>query len=206
MAVGDLQSKYDFAQLFSAYVAFAGDLRKAAAVCNVPYSVAQAAAEREHWQQKLPDFALAGPSGAPGSLELQQQINRAVNYIQAHRLRSIIDRVVTRLAAMDTDQLIELLTRTTRAGAEFTARPLTDLVKAAEACQNMTMRALGDSSTNPDESSSGSKVGLLVMRAMDAADQVGISSVDIVRAEFSPAKAAPPRISDTSEKAPHEGG
>lgn len=179
--------KIDVSQLFSAYVAFAGDLRKAAAACNVPVAAAEAVAIRERWAEKLPDYALADPgaASAAGTLDLQRQINRAVNYIQAHRLRSIVDRVVLYLAAQPTESLLELLSRRHKQGRELNVRPLADLVKAAEVCQMMTMRALGDLPDAGAQPTASSSVGLLVMNAMKAAETVGLSSTDLVRAEFS---------------------
>jgi hypothetical protein len=62
------------------------------------------------------------------------------------------------------------------------------LVKAAEACQQMSARALGDTvAERPDDpGQKGSSIALQVMKAMNAADSSGLSSVELVRKQLNP--------------------
>ena len=81
---------------------------------------------------------------------------------------------------------MSLLTKRGKDSSEFSARPLTDLVKAAETCQLMTQRALGDTAVERPERNGdkGSDVALRVMKAMEAADAAGLNSIEIVRNEL----------------------
>ena len=74
----------------------------------------------------------------------EKEVNRAHSYVQAQRLRKLIDRTVDYLEA-NPEQLAQALVSTTKEGEPvFSAKPLVELTKAAEAAHNMAYRALGD--------------------------------------------------------------
>lgn len=175
----------DVAQIFQTYVTFGGDVDKTAAATGISREAVRQLVAAEKWKDKISEW-MELREGDPRDLQIQ--INRAVNYVQAHRLRAVIDRVIAHIATLDEEKLTELLTKTTKDGSEFVTRPITDLVKAAEACQAMSARALGDTAAErPDDpGSKGSSVALQVMRAMNAADASGLSSVEVVRKELAP--------------------
>ena len=177
----------DVSQVFQTFITFGGDVeRTALAVGMQPVDVRNLAAQ-ERWADKL---SLWNEFQTGDKKDLQIQINRAVNYVQAHRMRSIIDKIITELSAKDGKGLIELLTEVHNgeksSSEKFSARAITDLVKGAEACQLMTQRALGDSNAagSGENSTDGSSIAISVMRAMAAADQLGIDSVAVVRKQL----------------------
>jgi hypothetical protein len=187
----------DVSQIFQTYMAFGGDVDKTAVACNEDPETIAALANSENWKAKIAQLSKLTDGN---SNELQVQINRAVNYVQAHRIRSIIDKVIGQLTEKDGKELIDLCTKVGKNGeAEFSARPLADLVKAAEACQAMTQRALGDTAAErPEEngkSAKGSSISLQVMAAMNAADAAGMNSVEVVRKELA-APVAPLAMGD----------
>lgn len=183
------KNNIDVSQVFQTYIALAGDAGKTAVALHIDRATVEALAKEENWVIKAKEWnELRTGEGA------DIKINRTLNYVQGQRLRSILDRLITRLFNLPREELATLLTRTSRGGKEFSARPLTDLVKAAEACQLMIQRALGDTAAErpADERRGqlGSNLALKVMEAMNAADKAGLDSVGIVREEFKPAQAA----------------
>lgn len=179
----------DVSQIFQTYITFGGDVDKTAVALDIDPRTIRDLERAENWPAKVEEWNKLR-EGDPRDVQIQ--INRAVNYVQAHRLRQILDRVVSHLNEKPVEELVDLLTKTTKAGSEFTARPLTDLTKAIESCQLMTQRALGDTvAERPEESpdKGGSRVALQVMAAMNAADSLGLDSVAVVRKELAaPAK------------------
>jgi hypothetical protein len=187
----------DVSQVFQTYITLGGDVERTAIVLNLDLITVKALATSENWEAKAAGWRKAGD----GELkDTQIQFNRAVNYVQSHRLRSIVDAITTQLALKRPEELIDLLTKTSKNGSEFSARPLADLVKAAETCQAMTQRALGDTVAERPESDGdkpGSRMAILVMNAMNAADKLGLDSAAVVREQLAP----PPKpLSDGNAK------
>lgn len=175
----------DVSQIFQTFIAFCGDVDKTAVALNIDPIVIKDLARAEGWAKKIDEWTKLR-EGDPRDAQIQ--INRAVNYVQAHRLRSILDKVVSQLKDKEAAALVDLLTRTGKAGTEFSARPLADLAKAIECCQLMTQRALGDTEAErPDAGETGkrgSSVALLVMNAMNADDDLKADSVGVVREQL----------------------
>lgn len=180
----------DVAQIFQTFITFCGDVDKTAVALNLDRETIAQLAHAENWTQKVGEWS-ALREGDPRDLQIQ--INRAVNYVQAHRARALLDKVIGFLSEGDAAALVDRLTINTKNGPEFKTRALTDLVKAMEACQLMTTRALGDTVDERPEDSNGNKgssVALLVMNAMNAADEHGLDSVQVVKKQL----AGPPKI------------
>ena len=185
------KNELDVSSIFEHYLTFGGDSDKTAIALNLdPQDVRQLAIV-ERWSEKVERWNQVRQEG---SKDVQIQINRAVNYVQAHRMRSILDKLVTELSAKDSTELVELLTTHNAHGSTFNTRALTDLVKGLEACQAMTARAIGDTADErPDESKTqrGSAIALKVMQAMSAADRLGIDSAAVVKEELNAPPPAP---------------
>lgn len=182
----------DVSQIFQTYIAFGGDVERTAVALDMDRQDILNLAKVENWAAKVEEWTKLR-EGDPRDVQIQ--INRAVNYVQAHRLRGVIDSVVSHLAKLSPEQLISKLTESTEKTSKFSARPLADLVKAAEACQQMTARALGDTAGERPESSAGTKgsnIALQVLNAMNAADALGLNSVDVVREQLAPPPAIKP--------------
>lgn len=182
----------DVSSIFEHYITFGGDALKTAAALNLDPQDVQQLAIVERWADKVERWNQIRQGD---SQDVQVQINRAVNFVQSHRMRSILDKLVTELSTKEASELIEMLTTHSAHGSSFSTRALTDLVKGLEACQAMTQRALGDTADErPDSSKTqkGSSIALLVMKAMSASEQMGVDSVDVVKKQLEiPAHAAP---------------
>lgn len=179
------KNELDVAKIFLTYTAFQGDAAKTAVTLDMAIEDVKSLAVSEDWNSKLESLnKLSGDSK-----EVQVQLNRAVNYVQAHRVRSILDRVISQLSLSTGEELVDLLTVSGGEGrsAELKTRALTDLVKAIETAQLMTQRALGDTAAErvpEDDNKPGSAIALQVLRAMNAADQLGVDSAEVVRKQI----------------------
>jgi hypothetical protein len=189
----------DVIQVFTTWVAFMGDADKTAVALDLDPVFIKNLATIENWQAKLKawnDISTGDPR------EVQVQINRAINFVQAHRLRTVLDKVTGKLHAMTPDQLIEALTVPTKYGSEVKTRALTDLVKAAETVQLMSCRALGDTvgeRPGDEGKTKGSEIMLSVAKAMQAADSIGLDSAEVIRKQLA-IEATPP--TNPNEKLP----
>lgn len=144
--------KLDRQQAFLLYATFCGDVERTAHALNVEPLVILRAAEEEGWNVKLQPIIALKRSTRPGDVE--RAINRALNFVQAHRFRLFLERIIQRFADMDSDQLEELLFPMssiglpTRPDAEITKRLSTrafaDLASALEKAQALTYMALND--------------------------------------------------------------
>jgi hypothetical protein len=189
------KNKLDVVQIFEAYVTFGGNAAKTAAACNVESTTVEALAKAEGWHATVERWNVLGISDVR---EVQVQINRAVNYVQASRLRSLLDKVIRHLGEGDADALVNRLTVETAHGAKFGTRPLTDLVKAAEAVQLMSQRALGDvpAETPEKDARKGSSIALGVMAALDAANSdLSLDSTEVVKKQLAAPHDSSPRTS-----------
>lgn len=177
----DVQAPIDGAKAFLLYLAFSGNLEQTAVAMDAPLAVLKELALREQWAAKMSELGRS-PDGGPAE---QQLVNRTVNYVQAHRMRSVLDTVLEHVR----DELTteegkkRILMSPGKEGDTFSVRAITDLAKAMEACHAMTERALGT-----PEAAGGKKgaedVFLSVMKAMNAAEGVGLSSAEVVRAQL----------------------
>ena len=172
----------DPVQIFLTYMNFAGNVDQTAAVLQVDVSVVESLSAAGNWPSKIKELLKLGEGKEPREYKLS--INRAIGYVQADRLRRLIDRVLTTISARDDDQILALLTTTGPKGDSFSTRPLTDLVKAAAEAQLMTRLALGDVGAGElaEDAKDGSSIALSVMRAMQAAGELEVPAAPIVRA------------------------
>lgn len=185
------KNNLDVASIFEHFIVFGGDVNKTAVALDLDPQDVQQLATGEKWSEKVERWNVLRQGD---SQDMQVQLNRAVNYVQSHRMRSILDKLVSHLSTKTAEEIVDILTTNTTHGANFSTRALTDLVKGIEACQAMTQRALGDTAAErPDPSSGqkGSSIALLVMNAMSAADSIGLDSVGVVKAQLN----APPKVS-----------
>ena len=183
----------DQVSAFFAFTHFGGDEVRTAHTLGVEPAEIEALAIRHGWRQKL---ALVTAKGRSTS-EVQRETNRAVNMVQAHRLRNLVDRVLTDLEGKE--DLIAELTVTTKNGSYLDMKPLHQLVQAAAVAQEMTYRASGDTDRvkdprDADASEGGAELGKAVLDALTVADsRPGLSSVALVRKQLEAPKDAPGR-------------
>ena len=125
------------------YAAFSGDIEKAAISSKVPASVIRSLEHDFNWVAKLKRLK----TGA-GESEAEKVANRAVSYLQAQRMREVIENAL-RLVE-DEEALIRALVKfkLTKEGevehVECTSKTLLELAKALESVHAMCYRALGD--------------------------------------------------------------
>ena len=178
----------DTVQVFETYLTFGGDAPRTALACGLTRQELQGMVNAGGWDAKVKDWTtIKEGSTADESVK----ISRAVSFVQAHRLRGLVDKVVTKLSALEPDELMDLMCSKTRRDGEtlttFSAKPLAELCKAAELAQGMAARALGDTTAErPTEqgNAKGSSIALLVQQAMTAADSLGVSSLEVVKEQL----------------------
>lgn len=179
------KNRLDTVKIFEAYVTFQGNETKTAIACDIHPDVVHSLALSENWPDKVENWSKL-TEGDPRTLQVQ--INRAINYVQATRLRSLLDKVIQHLGEGSAEELIVKLTVETAHGPQFKTRCLTDLVKAAESAQLMTQRALGDvPQERPEEAGErkGSSLGLSVLAALNAAEtDLKLDSTAVVKKQL----------------------
>lgn len=133
----------DQARAWMCYASFSGDVDKAAIASKVPADIIRSLEHDFDWVSKLKKLK----SGA-GVSDAEKTANRAVNYLQAQRLRDVLEESLRMLESPE--ELVKALVKFkyTKEGeveyVESTAKTLLDLTKALESVQNMSYRALGD--------------------------------------------------------------
>lgn len=135
-------------QAFLLYASFCGDVERTAHAINVAPTAVIDMAESGKWNEKLKSIIALKRSAAPGDLE--RGINRALNFVQAHRYRLFLERVINRLTDMTPAEfegyllVDEFNPKTGQTKSSINARPLADLASALEKCSAMSYQALSD--------------------------------------------------------------
>lgn len=148
MRMAEAEIVMDREQAFLLYANFCGDLERTAHALNVrPVDVLKAA-EELGWNEKLAAILKLKKSARPGDIE--RGINRAQNFVQAHKFRMFVDRVIRRLTAMNEAEFMEYVfegkTKEGETISKLSTRALADLASAMEKCQAMSYQALCDTS------------------------------------------------------------
>lgn len=133
----------DQARAWMCYAAFSGDIEKTAIASKVPLSAIQALEHDFNWPAKLKRLK----TGA-GESDAERVANRAINYLQAQRMREVMERTLKLVE--DPEELIKVLVKFKFAEEgdltkiDVNPKAILDLSKALETVQNMSYRALGD--------------------------------------------------------------
>lgn len=133
---------------FLLYAAFTGDLERTAHALGIRTIDVLNIANEDHWGEKLKGILDLKKTGKPGDIE--RAMNRALNFVQAHRMRLIIERAIRKLSSMTDEELEEYLFTDQTSGDKpmtvkrLTTRPLADLAAAIEKCHAMSYAALND--------------------------------------------------------------
>jgi hypothetical protein len=156
-AMADDPIKVDANYVFQLYATFCGDVERTAAACGLqPIDVLQMARD-DDWQLKLASIIKLKKSGRPGDVE--RAISRAMNFVQAHRMRLFLDRVVSKLTGFSEEELLKYMMTTTVKTAKdgtvsettaLNARPFADLTASLEKVHHMLYMALADSTAERD--------------------------------------------------------
>lgn len=137
----------DRSQCFLLFATFAGDAVRTAAALGISPVAVLRVAEEEGWLTRLAPIIELSRSQRPGDWE--RACNRATNFVQAHRMRLILDRTVKRLTDMTAEELEDLIEEkhTNKDGSvtvKLSTRALADLASAIEKVQAATYQSLGD--------------------------------------------------------------
>jgi hypothetical protein len=180
--------KLDVSQVFLTYTALVGDVAKTAVALDLDPEIVDQLARDEGWNSKLQRVCLMSKGGKPGDFERAQ--NRALCFVQGHRLRTLLDGLLVRLQDLTPEQLADELTVTGAKGARhISARFVADLAAAAEKAHGLTYAALGDTAgerahrDSPDEEMNASALHAAVLSALSAPN-VGCKSADVLVREL----------------------
>lgn len=142
---------------FMLYAIFCGDSIRTAHALNTKPEIVAAISLQDGWDKKLEPIINLNKSAKPGDVE--RAVNRAMNFVQAHKCRMFFERVLNQMCGMTVPELEAFLfPKTGKRGSDeviveqrFTTRSLADMASALEKCHMMTYMALGDSSTERKE-------------------------------------------------------
>ena len=177
----------DPAEVFAVYLQQGANAQRTALTLKIPVSRVEDLVKLHRWDVKVKEYTGGIENPTLEDFQRGQRgLNRAVNYIQAHRLRDLVDRIVRKLN--DQDTLEEYTTIRTKDGFRRDLKPIRELAEAARTAQELSYRALGDSmdvSVTDDQTAAkdGKDLQLALIQAMDAADRnPKTSSTELVRA------------------------
>lgn len=156
-------------QAFLLYTLFCGDVVKTAQAVGCENLEIVALAKKGGWDEKISDILRLRKSNKPGDLE--RAINRAINYVQAHRYRAQIERVISYFHNLQPRDLAELLVSevTDKLGVtkrSVSCRAFADLSSAMEKAHAMTYLALGDTSSDRARRKEDEEAGVVAATAM----------------------------------------
>lgn len=160
----------DPVSVWDTYVAFFGNASRTAAEHKIPLQSVLDLADAGRWPARM-----AGVSAVSVADRNVTTDNRALNLVQAARLRDVLGRVVHELETRP-EALDDFTTVTSKNGSTRSVKALTDLAKAIATAQDMTYKALGDGGgatvTTPADVS---KVAEAVAQAFSSADRLGVA-------------------------------
>lgn len=138
--------------VFLLYASFCGDAQKTAFAADTTVDNVLQLAVEGRWDERLRAILELKKSQKPGDVE--RAMNRALNFVQAHRMRLILEAMIKRITALSPDQLREATTsyHVGKDGAVLSAtlntRPLADLAAALEKCHALSYAALSDTAAD----------------------------------------------------------
>jgi hypothetical protein len=183
--------------MFLTYLAFLGDVERTAAALMVDPKRVQEAAAFERWDVKVKHLRSVQSDLGPD--EFLRELNRVVNFVQAVRLRSVMDGVLARLQGPDND-LDSFLSQTSQHATNRNAKALLDVIKCCEAVHRMTYTALGDVASKRTLDEGDSAKGSVALSILGALSQgAGTPSPSAAAVEAAPAASTFPHPTDAAE-------
>jgi len=144
------KNRLDVSQILLVYVAMVGDVNRTAAALDMDPAVVRQLATQEGWENKIQRVTMLSKSNRPGDWEKAQ--NRALCFVQGHRIRNLVDRVILHFEDMTEEEVCAEITATGKNGVRHvSARFFTDLAAAAEKAHSMCYAALDDTITARNE-------------------------------------------------------
>jgi hypothetical protein len=165
--------KVDQVKAFMLFAYFGGDHTKTAQACAVDVRLIESLAHDFNW---LGQIKGQNRLDTDEGRKLEQEANRARNYVMAQRIGTLIEHVVLKAAqdpeawaginCMHVDQETGLKT--------FDSKPLVEIAKAVQIVQDMTYRATGDklAGTASTTEASDTKVTNLMVNVYQGLDKL----------------------------------
>src|ERR1035441_4635090 len=85
----------DLDQVFMLYTAFCGDVQRTAHSSGITPEEVQSLADQYGWPEKIDSIVKLTKGEKPGDVE--RAVNRAMNFVQAHRCRLFVEAVLRAL-------------------------------------------------------------------------------------------------------------
>lgn len=168
--------RLDREQAFLLYATFCGDVEKTSHALNVrPVDVLKMADE-EGWNNQLKNILEMKKSARPGDVE--RAVNRALNFVQSHRMRLFVERILHKLVSMGDSEVESYIfsDHSSKDGVAFkrlSTRAIADLASAMEKAQALSYQALNDTAQDRakrkesgDDSDSGGELHAKIAAAM----------------------------------------
>jgi len=145
--MNEIDAAIDRENAFLLYATFCGDVVRTAHALNVPAQAVLAIADEEGWTGKLKPIIDLAKSQKPGDLD--RAVNRALNFVQCHKMRCLLERVLRELTDKTDAELAEMTVENTvtKGGdvkTKLSTRGFADLTSALEKCHAMSYQALSD--------------------------------------------------------------
>jgi hypothetical protein len=144
---------FDREQVFLLYANFSGDVEKTAHMAGVSPVDILRVVDEEGWAGRLAAIIHLKKAGKPG--EVERGMNRVMNFVQAHRLRCSLERMIARLEQMTNDELYATCLVEEKkklpdgtletVGYKLNCKHFSDLAASLEKVHMMTYYALNDS-------------------------------------------------------------
>jgi hypothetical protein len=139
------KNELDVSKIFLAYLSTGADALKTAHVAECNLDDVLYLAKTEMWDAKMERQGLAPGKNSEDFATRAREITRMANYVQALRIRGIIDQTIWHLYEGGPEAIEKFCSEEKRDGTRaFTTKPLVELTKAAETCHSMLYRSLGD--------------------------------------------------------------
>lgn len=132
---------------FFLYTIACGDLITVARHLNTSVAEVRGLARVGQWEDRVRMLAKAGQVGdlEPKDFDAaQKELNRAVNYVQAHKLRRVADRLLAELGETEGSLLERLTTVSATGSASYDLKPLADIARVMEISHRLSSNAIGD--------------------------------------------------------------
>ncbi len=135
------KNQADVSQIFLVYMATIGDVERTALALDIEPSFVLKLAKDEGWADKISRISLLSKSGKQGDWERGQ--NRALNYVQAHILRRMVDAQLVLLSDKKPEEVMLIVDKD--GNEKYSAKIFLDLAATMQKVHEMTYSALGDS-------------------------------------------------------------
>lgn len=153
--------------ILQVYLATFGDAEKTAMILNTDVRVIESYAAEENWQKKVD--ALRKLRAEHGADALARELNRTANFVQAIRLRKMLDRFIKNVCRKG--KFEDFCTNHGKNASNISFKAPLELVKACQLVQDMTYNALADNKTArkaSESEDSESNSSLAVFRMLNA--------------------------------------